>query len=429
MPVSKRIAGDILESIRLRTADTTFSARLAPRPPGEDPLPPSVPRDSAQALRIEERRAFLAGIGAPMPVLTGEKTIRSEDGFRGNIENFIGLAQLPVGLIGPLRINGLHAHGDFYIPLATSEGALVASHARGAAAISKSGGARAACLMERVTRAPHFHFKDMVEAGRFVAFALDSFPRLQEIAAQTTRYGRLEDMRVHWEGNLVYLLCDFSTGEASGQNMVTVATQEVASHLAENAPFRPDFWTVESNFSGDKKASVQAFQYVRGKLAMAEVELPREVVEEVLRTSPEAMVDYWKGAVVAASHAGTIGCQGQYANGLTALFLACGQDVACVAEAAVGTTRFEVTGAGSLYASVYLPNLIVGTVGGGTRLPTARECLNLLGCAGEGSAPRLAEIAAVLALAGELSLSAAITSDHFTQAHASLGRAPGREGK
>ena len=422
MPVSKRIAGDILDSIRKKTAESSFSGRLAARPPEAEPLPAPVPKDRTHKPHVQDRRKLLATLGTPAPVLTGEKTVVPDDCFSGNIENYVGLSQVPVGLIGPLRISGLYAHGDFYIPLATTEGALVASHARGACAISKAGGARAACLMERVTRAPLFHFADMVEAGHFVAFALDSFPRLQVLASETTSHGRLEDMRAHWEGNLVYLLCDFTTGEASGQNMVTLAAQKVATHLAETAPSKPDFWTVESNFSGDKKASMQAYQYVRGKLVVAETEIPREIVRDVLRTSPEAMVEYWRCAVVAASHAGTIGSQGQYANGLAALFIACGQDVACVAEAAVGTTRFEINQNGSLYASVYLPNLIVGTVGGGTHLPTARECLELLGCVGEGSAAKLGEIAAALALAGELSLSAAITSDHFSRSHAKLGR-------
>ena len=422
MPVTSKIASEILAEIRRKTDGEGFAQRLKGRPPSEVPLPPAVPRDDAKGPKVAQRRVLLKSVGAAMPAVTGDRTLVPEDHFKGNVENFVGLVQIPLGLVGPLRINGLHAYGDFYLPLATSEGALVASHARGVHAISLSGGASAACLMERVSRAPLFHFREMVEAGRFVAFVLDSLPKLRELASETTQHGRLEDLRLHWDGNLVYVICDYTTGEASGQNMVTLATEKVARFLAENACDRPDFWTVESNLSGDKKASVQAFQYVRGKMVTAEVVLPRSVVEQELRTTPEAMEDYWKAAFVAASHAGTIGGQGQFANGLTALFLACGQDAACVAEAAVGTTRFEVTKEGNLYATVYLPNLICGTVGGGTTLPTARECLALLGCTGEDSAHRFAEIAACLVLAGELSLSAAISSGHFAFAHATLGR-------
>jgi hydroxymethylglutaryl-CoA reductase (NADPH) len=373
---------------------------------------------------MADRRELLRAQGHPLPTVTGERTVAPDDAFRGNVENLIGVAQVPIGLVGPLRINGLFAHGDFYVPLATSEGALVASHARGAAALGQAGGARALSLAQRVCRAPVFRFASLVEAGAFLAHVLDAFPRLPALAAETTRHGRLEDVRVHWDGNLVYLLFDFSTGDAAGQNMVTLATERLSAHLLETTPVRPVSWALESNLSGDKKASVLAFQYVRGHQVIAEVELPRHVVERELHTSPESIERYWRDALVAAAEAGTIGAQGQFANGLAALFLACGQDVACVAEAAVGTSRFETTEHGDLYASVLLPNLIVGTVGGGTRLPTARECLGLLGCLEEGSAPRLAEIAAALVLAGEISIAASLACGSFARAHGRLGRPP-----
>jgi hydroxymethylglutaryl-CoA reductase (NADPH) len=420
MPISRTIARDRLAAIRRQT-EGGFGLRLASRPPCDEPLPPPVPRDREGRPSRAERLALLATQGARLSVLAGERTVVPPDGFQGNVENFIGLAQVPVGVIGPLRINGLHAHGDFYVPLATTEGALVASHARGAAVIGRSGGARALCLLQRVTRAPLFRFLDLVEAGAFIAYAVDSFPELQARVAETTAHGRLEDLRVHWDGNLVYLLCDFSTGDAAGQNMVTIATDRLAAHLAATAPVKPTFWTVESNLSGDKKASVLAYQHVRGHRVIAEVEVPRALVEEDLHTTPEAMAACGRDALVAAAQAGTIGAQGQFANGLTALFIACGQDVACVAEAAVGTSRFEATTSG-LYASVCLPNLIVGTVGGGTGTPTAGECLGLMRCVGDGTAPKLAEIAAALVLAGEISINAALASGSFVNAHATLGR-------
>ncbi|HEY7511381.1 MAG TPA: 3-hydroxy-3-methylglutaryl-CoA reductase [Vicinamibacteria bacterium] len=421
MPISRTIARERLEAIRVQTAGG-FAARLAARPPAAEPLPPPVPRDRDGRSARAQRLALLASRGASLRVLAGEHAEVPAGGFAGNVENFVGLAQVPLGVIGPLRINGLHAHGDFYVPLATTEGALVASHARGAGVLGRSGGARALCLLQRVTRAPVFRFEGLVDAGGFIAWALDSFPVLQARVAETTRHGRLEDLRVHWDGNLVYLLCDFTTGDAAGQNMVTIATDALAAYLAASAPVKPRSWTVESNLSGDKKASVLAYQHVRGHRVIAEVEVPRAVVEEHLHTTPEAMAACGADALVAAAQAGTIGAQGQFANGLTALFIACGQDVACVAEAAVGTSRFEAH-AGGLYASVCLPNLIVGTVGGGTGTPTARECLGLLGCVGDGAAPRLAEIAAALVLAGEVSINAALASGGFVQAHATLGRA------
>ena len=421
MPISRAIARERLAAIRRRTEGVGFESRFASRAPGDEPLPPPVPRDRQGRPSRAERLALLASRGAELAVLTGERTVVPPDTFEGNVENYIGLAQVPVGVLGPLRVNGLYAQGDFYVPLATTEGALIASHARGSAVIGQSGGARVLCLLQRVTRAPVFRFRDLVEAGGFIAYAIDSFPELQERVAETTRHGRLEDLRVHWDGNLVYLLCDFSTGDAAGQNMVTIATDRLAAHLARTAPVAPTFWMVESNLSGDKKASVLASQHVRGHRVIAEVEIPRRVVEEALHTTPEAMAAYGSAAAIAAAQAGTIGSQGQFANGLAALFIACGQDVACVAEAAVGTTRFEVTAAG-LYVSVCLPGLIVGTVGGGTGTPTARECLGLMGCVGDGTAPKLAEIAAALVLAGEISINAALASGTFVSAHVALGR-------
>ncbi len=399
-----------------------FGTRLAPRSPAEDPLPDPVPRDAGGRSRLLDRRALVADLGTPLPVVTGEHTVVPEHEFRGNVENFLGLAQVPIGLIGPLRLCGLHAQGDFYVPLATTEGALVASYGRGASVVSRAGGARVVCALRRTTRAPFFRFRSLVDAGLFLEFALESFSCLQELVGEATRHGRLEDLRVHWEGNFVYLLFDYTTGDAAGQNMVTVATRRLAAWLAERSPVAPCSWTVESNLSGDKKASLVNHQYVRGSRVMAEAELPRALVEESLHATPEAIESYWKAAFVASSQAGSIGVQGQFANGLAALFLACGQDVACVAEAAMGTLRLERTDAGDLYASVCLPNLIVGTVGGGTATPTARECLGLLGCVGEGSAARLAEIAGGLVLAGEISLAAALVAGEFTRAHATLGR-------
>ncbi len=426
MAISRSLVGELVSCMRRSTAGT-LADRLAVLRPRPAALPRRVPRDRLAGDRLADRRRLLAELGVTLPVLTGGEVVRPQDGFAGNVENFIGVAQIPVGLIGPLRVNGLHAQGDFYVPLATTEGALVASHARGAGVIGESGGARALCVAQRVSRAPVFRFRDVAEAVRFGAFAVESFPTLQQVAGETTRHGRLEDVRVHWDGNLVYLLFEFSTGDAAGQNMVTIGSEAVVAYLKRESPVTPLFAAVESNLSGDKKASAMALQHVRGKLVIAEVEVPRAVVAARLHATPEAIESYWKTATLAALHAGTVGMQGQFANGLAALFLACGQDVACVAEAAVGSVRFERTDAGDLYVCVTLPNLIVGTVGGGTGLPTARECLGLLGCAGAGGAVRLAEVAAVLVLAGEISLAAALTQGDFARAHATLGRKPPRD--
>jgi len=161
---------------------------------------------------------------------------------------------------------------------------------------------------------------------------------------------------------------------------------------------------------------------VRGKKVSAEISVPGALIEARLHTTAQAMSDYASMSVIGGVMSGSIGVQGHFANGLAALFIACGQDAACVAEAAVGVTRFEVRDDGGLYAAVTLPNLIVGTVGGGTQLPSQKACLDILGLAGPRHARAFAEVAAGLVLAGELSIIGALTAGHFTRAHQKLAR-------
>jgi len=348
--------------------------------------------------------------------------------YAANCEQYIGTVKLPVGLAGPLRVNGLHAQGDYWLPLATHEAALVASYHRGAQLLTEAGGCTALLLAEGVTRSPGFAFATVAEAGRFLLWVLQEQERFIAIAAATTRHGKLENLRVTVEGNHVYLLFDFSTGDAAGQNMVTIATQAVCDDLIARSPVKPAYWFIEANASGDKKASAQSFASVRGKKVSAEVLLGAELLTRRLHTTARAMVDYWRMSAIGGVLTGTIGVQGHCANGLAALFIACGQDAACVSEAAVGVTRFEERADGALYAAVTLPNLIVGTVGGGTGLPSQHACLELMGLAGTGHARAFAEVCTAAALAGELSIAGALASGEFTRAHQRLARErlPGR---
>src|SRR5205814_1460823 len=203
-----------------------------------------------------------------------------------------------------------------------------------------------------------------------------------------------------------------------------LATEAVCDYIQEHCPVRPRYFFVEANLSGDKKASAQSFLLVRGKKVSAEVRLAADLVSKRLHTTPEHMVNYWRMSALGGVLSGTMGVQGHYANGLAALYLACGQDVACVAESAVGVTRFEVTAAGELYASVTLPNIMVGTVGGGTGLPSQRACLEVLGLAGPNKADALAEVMAAICLAGELSIAGALWAGDFAHAHSRLARGP-----
>ena len=385
----------------------------APRVPGASLTDPEV---------VDKRWAPLPDAGAAKAEVADAVSLERHALFAHNIENFIGTVKIPVGLAGPLRVNGIAAQGDYYVPLATTEAALVASYHRGASVITLAGGCTTMILSEGVGRAPAYAFHSLLEAGNFVQWCVVNTEAIRQKAEATTRFGKLKDVRFTIEGNHVYVLLEFTTGDASGQNMVTIATAAVCEFIAETCPVKPQYFFVEGNLSGDKKASAQSFQSVRGKKVAAEVRLPRKLVERHLHTTPEKMVDYWRMSALGGVLSGTIGVQGHYANGLAALFIACGQDAACVSEAAVGVTRFEVGGEGELYAAVTLPNLIVGTVGGGTGLPSQQACLKVLGLAGSGHARAFSEVCAALALAGELSIIAALSAGQFAGAHERLAR-------
>lgn len=407
---------ELLEQNRL----TELSDKLLPNP---KPLPRKFRgafRLSRQ--RVEQHWKQLETLPETQANLLDGQTLSQLEAYQYNVENFIGTVKLPVGIAGPLRVNGLFAQGDYYVPLATTEAALVASYSRGCQLISEVGGCQALLLNEAVNRTPGFAFSTLQEVGLFLAWVVGEQEAFKQEAEQTTRYGKLIDTRITVEGNHVYLDFQFTTGDAAGQNMVTLATDVICRYILSQSPVAPQYWFIEANLSGDKKASAQSFSGVRGKKVTAEVKIPVQLVAQRLHTTPEQMVNYWRMSALGGTMSGTIGIQGHYANGLAALYIACGQDAACVAESAVGVTRFELTPEGDLYAAVTLPNLIVGTVGGGTGLPSQQACLQILGLAGAGKARAFAEMCAGLALAGELSIIGALSAGEFVQAHARLAR-------
>jgi hydroxymethylglutaryl-CoA reductase (NADPH) len=340
----------------------------------------------------------------------------------GSIEGFVGFARVPLGVAGPVRIAGAAAAGDFFVPLATSEGTLVASFQHVFNVMNRCGGARALCSRAQVGRAPSFEFANLTNAADFATWLPSRLTALRETTAATSRHCRLLEARTAIVGNTVYVTFEFATGDAAGQNMVTRATEAICQRLLAETPVVPRSWLIESMLSGDKRACALPFRAARGRNASAEVLLPAKQIERYWRTDGDAMAHAWHQAVNGAAQAGTIGLQGNVANAIAAFFIACGQDAACVVEATTALTRIERTPGGDVYASVTLPNLIVGTVGGGTYLPTAQECLAMLGCVGEGKAAKLAEICAVVALAGELAIVGAMASGKFASAHAASGR-------
>lgn len=419
MTTEYRRAADYLSSLLATRGIDDLAARLKP---DLSPPPPRVPGGAMVSDEAINRRWQILDLPAVRGELLDPRTEEQIQAYEHNIENFIGAVRTPVGLAGPLRVRGLFAQGDFYVPLATTEATLVASYTRGSSLITEVGGASVMLLNEGLSCSPGFAFGSLEELGRFVAWLLGQQEQIKSAAERTTRFGKLIDLQLCIEGNHVYLVLVFTTGDAAGQNMAAIATDAAVAWILSNTPVKPTAAYVEANLSGDKKASAQSLQGVRGKKVAAEVVIPAELVQRWLHTSVERMVDFVRFGTIGGILSGTLGTQGHYANGLAAMFIATGQDAAAVAEAAMGNTRMEPTPEGDLYVSVTLPNLVIGSVGGGTKLPSQSACLEIMGMAGPGHARALAEIAAALCLAGEISIGGAICAGEFTRAHARLAR-------
>jgi hydroxymethylglutaryl-CoA reductase (NADPH) len=423
MSVSQRTAQNIRERLLSKSDPQALKQRLSPRLPDAEPLCDRLPAGNDHtAGGLEKRQAFLKRQGIAVDCLAGEAGRPAPETLANNIENLVGFAQVPVAVIGPLRINGTEARGDFFVPLATNEGALVASYHRGAYVISHAGGAAAMCLTETISRAPCFVFKSTFDACVFLEFAMQESSGFQERISRTSSHCKFVELRSALTGRNLFLGFDYQTGDAAGQNMVTLATDELCRYLVAKAPIKPAQWYIEGNMSGDKKATMLSFLSARGKKVIAEVVVPAALLKKIIHVTPLQLVQYGHAAFLGGTQSGSIGVQGHYANALAALFIACGQDAACVAEASTGLTDMDITEDGDLYASVTLPNVIVGTVGGGTHLPTAHECLAMLGCTGAGTARKFAEICAVTSLAGEISITGALASGEFASAHARYAR-------
>ncbi|MFG2378320.1 hypothetical protein ACGFY9_43555 [Streptomyces sp. NPDC048504] len=344
----------------------------------------------------------------------------------GNVENFIGSVEVPVGLAGPLLFVGDAARGEVVAPLATTEGALVASASRGARAVTASGGVTTMVLSQRMTRAPVLECAGIAAAHRLTEWLRERRPALEAQVGLVSRHTRLVDVEPHQIGRYLHVRFVFETADAAGQNMTTAATWQICrwltDTLAADEGLRPRNVLLEGNLSGDKKATVGSMLAGRGTRVTAECRLSRATMDSVLKTTPEAMVKGHLSTVLGAQQIGMPGHGVNAANIVAALFVATGQDVACVHESGVSIFSMEQDG-DDLVATILLPNLVVGTVGGGTGLPHQRDLLDLLGCAGTGGGRRFAEIIAGFALALDLSTMAALVSGQFAQAHQRLGRA------
>ncbi|MCO6512595.1 MAG: hydroxymethylglutaryl-CoA reductase [Aridibacter famidurans] len=339
----------------------------------------------------------------------------------GNCENFTGVAQVPIGFAGPLKVNGEFADGEFLIPLATSEGTLIASYNRGIKVLNLSGGAKATVVSDAMQRAPVFVFDDARAGRKFVSWVLDNFPKIKEEAEATSSVAKLKDIDPYTANKFVYLRFNYTTGDAAGQNMVGRATFAACSWVLDNYEGIRHFY-LESNFATDKKASQVNIMRTRGKRVTAEVTVPRNVLIEHMRVEPESLTYHSGVANVGAFLSGANNNGAHSANGITAMFIATGQDVANVSESSAGVVYTEITPENDLYISITIPSLIVATYGGGTSLATQKECLEVLGCYGRGGVNKLAEIVAAVVLAGEISLASAISSSDWVSSHEKYGR-------
>jgi hydroxymethylglutaryl-CoA reductase (NADPH) len=384
-----------------------------------DPIPRNQENDYTRE-QASARRDFAAErTGASLDTV-GSYTI-DPDVTRGNVENFIGTVQMPLGLAGPLRMAGEHAQGDFYVPLATTEGTLVASYSRGMCVISECGGVRATVVKHSMQRAPVFLFETALEARDFGQWLNDEFEAIKAAAEQSTSTGKLVEIEQYPVANMLYTRFCYTTGDAAGQNMSGRATFFACEWIRRHHALKPRYF-LSGAIDTDKKHSVMNLIQTRGKRVIAEFILKKDVARDVLRIDTADLYRYRQIAAAGALQAGSAYSGAHSANGIAALFIATGQDEANVAESHAGITYGHLLDNGDYYWSVTLPAIICATHGGGTGLPTQRECLELLGCSGSGKADKLAEIVAGVVLAGDVSLSSAVLAGDWVSSHEAMGR-------
>jgi hydroxymethylglutaryl-CoA reductase (NADPH) len=382
-----------------------------------------VPRDrdddyTAEAAR--KRREFAAAKSGTELHHVGQHSFDPHV-LHGNIENFLGVAQVPIGLAGPLQINGEHAQGEFFVPLATTEGTLVASYNRGMRLLTECGGVKTTVVDDSMQRAPVFILDDALEGRRFGEWIVEHFDEIKAQAESTTRSGKLHDIGQYSVGPLRYLRFNYTTGDAAGQNMTGKATLVACEWIQASYPGRPRY-ILSGSIDTDKKHSHLNMLLTRGKRVVAEAVIKKDIIKDLMGVDTKTL--FWGRQVsLAGSFMAASANNGAHAaNGLTAMFIACGQDAANVSESHAGIVYNQLLDNGDYYWSITLPALIVATYGGGTGLPTQRECLELLGCYGKGKVMKFAEICAAVVLAGDTSLTCAVLNGDWVSSHDALGR-------
>ncbi len=369
---------------------------------------------------VNERLGFVNSFSGTNPKNIAPQ-VEDTSVYQGNIEHLTGFAKVPLGIAGPIRVNGEYAQGDFLVPLATTEGTLVASYNKGIKLVNEAGGVNCRVIKDSMQRAPVFIFDTLVKAVDFGKWIKTVASDLKQQAEQGSNYLKYEDLEVYQAGNNVFLRFNFFTGDAAGQNMVNKATFQVCQWILEAYDGIQHFF-LESNMASDKKHSFINALNSRGKKVIAEATFSEALLIKNFGVDAHQLQRHLDIANLGGMMAGVNNNGAHTANALAAMFVAMGQDIANLAESTAGFLHTEVQADGSLHGTITLPSLIVGTVGGGTGLPTQRDCLEMMGCYGSGKAKKLAEIMAGVALAGEISLGAAMSSLDWVAAHEDLGR-------
>jgi hydroxymethylglutaryl-CoA reductase (NADPH) len=385
----------------------------------ENRIPRSAENDHSHEMATKRREFIKQKTGADLHH-TGQFSIDPAV-LPGNIENFIGIVQMPVGVAGPVQINGEHAQGLFYVPLATTEGTLVASYSRGMRVINECGGVKTTVVEGFMQRAPAFIFNDAREARDFGQWVVENFDKIKAASETTTSVGKLEHIQQWSVSKTRYLRFNYTTGDAAGQNMVGKATLAACEWIKANSPIKC-MYLLSGNMDTDKKHSHLNMLHSRGKRVIAEIVLKKEVLASIMKVDTKVLAGATVLANTGALMAGAAYNGPHSANGIASLYIATGQDEANVVESHAGMLSHQLLDNGDFYMSVTLPSLIVATFGGGTGLPTQRECLEMLGCVGKGKANKFAEIVAATVLAGDISLACAVIAGHWVSSHDKMGR-------
>lgn len=370
-----------------------------------------------------DRRQFLqTKLNISLPNLAGFNFSETEVEGR-NIENLIGATQIPLGVAGPLKIiNHKSLITNHFIPLATTEGALVASISRGCKAISLSDGATVKAELVGITRGPVFKIKGLEHGQEVKEWVEKNFSLLTKETEKTSSHLKLLKIDSSLAGRNIFFRFYYDCSDAMGMNMATIATTKACKLIEQKT--KALCIAVAGNFDVDKKPSYLNFISGRGRKVWAEVVIPKEVVRTVLKTTPEKIAEVvYRKCLVGSIASGSLGFNAHFANIIASLFIATGQDPAHIVEGSQGVTSAEVLDNGDLYFSIYLPSFVAGIVGGGTHLPTQQEALKIMQV---GSIEEYSQVVAAAVLAGELSLIASLSEGTLAKAHQKLGRKGGR---